>query len=99
MAIGKDILDAVTAETQVVDSFLTLVQGLIDNNTVSPADGAAILAAINSEKDKVAAAIAANTPAGTVSATPGTAASSVPPSSDEPPNKPRFDEFGNPIGP
>lgn len=61
MAIGKDILDAVTNESTVVDSFLTLAQGLIDNNTVSPAEGAAIIAAINAERDKVQAAILANT--------------------------------------
>jgi hypothetical protein len=62
MALGQDILDAVTAETTIVDSYLALVQGLINDNTI-PADvGVKILAAINDEKAKVAAAITANTP-------------------------------------
>lgn len=61
-AIGKDILDAVTQENSVIDSFLVLVQGLIDNNTISSIDGKAILDTINAQRDKVQAAIVANTP-------------------------------------
>lgn len=62
MALGQDILNAVTEENTAVDSFIALVQGLIDNNTI-PADvGAKILSAVSSEKDKVNAAIVANTP-------------------------------------
>lgn len=62
MTIAQDILDAVTAETTVVDSFITLVTGLIADNTIPAETGTAILAAINAEREKVAAAIAANTP-------------------------------------
>jgi len=63
MALGQEILDAVTAENTVVDSFLALVQGLIDNNTIPPDVGVKILSAINAEKDKVDTAIVTNTPA------------------------------------
>ena len=61
MAIGQDILDAVTAETTSVDSFIALIQGLIDNNTIPAAVGAQILSNINANKAKIDAAIAANT--------------------------------------
>jgi hypothetical protein len=61
MALSQDILDAVNAETTVIDSFITLVQGLIDNNTIPPAAGQAILTALASNKAKVEAAILANT--------------------------------------
>jgi hypothetical protein len=61
MALGQDILDSVTAETTAVDSFIALVQGLIANNTVSAQQGAAIIAAVNSNKSKLDAAILANT--------------------------------------
>lgn len=61
MGLGQDILQAVQDESAVVDSFLALIQGLIDNNTIPPDVGVAILSAINAEKDKVNAAILANT--------------------------------------
>lgn len=61
MSLSQDLLDAVAAETTVIDSFISLVQGLIENNTIPPEAGAAILAAINSNKDKVEAAILADT--------------------------------------
>jgi hypothetical protein len=62
MALGQDILDAVTAETSVIDSFIALVEGLIANGTVSAEQGVAILKAIGDEKAKVEAAILAHTP-------------------------------------
>lgn len=62
MSLSQDILDAVSAETTAVDSFMVLVQGLIDNNTIPAAVGAEILSAINAEKTKVDAAILKNTP-------------------------------------
>lgn len=62
MALSQDILDAVAAETTVIDSFIALVQGMIDNNTIPPDAGAAILSAIAANKAKVEAAIVANTP-------------------------------------
>lgn len=62
MALGQVILDAVTAETTKVGSFIALVQGLISDNTI-PADvGAAILAKAKEGGDALDAAIAANTP-------------------------------------
>jgi hypothetical protein len=63
MALGQDILDAVAAETTVLDSFLTLIDGLVKNNTVSQAVADQIKAAIASNKTKIEAAIVANTPA------------------------------------
>lgn len=62
MALGQDILNAVTAEDTKVDSFIALVQGLIDNGTIPPAVGTAILGKIKGSEDKLDAAIAANTP-------------------------------------
>lgn len=63
MALGQEILDAVTAETSVLDSFLALIQGLIANGTVTPEQGQAILAAIAENKAKIEKAITDNTPA------------------------------------
>jgi len=62
MALSEDILAAVAEETTVIDSFIALVQGLIDNNTIPTATGQAILSAIQANKAKVEAAILANTP-------------------------------------
>jgi hypothetical protein len=62
MALGQQILDALGAVNTTVDSFLALVQGLIDNNTIPPDVGANIISAITAEKAKVDAAIVANTP-------------------------------------
>ena len=64
MAIGKDILAAVEEETTKVDSFIALVQGLINTNLITPAQGAQIIAEINANRDKLEAAIQANTPPG-----------------------------------
>lgn len=62
MALGQDILQAVTDEDTKVDSFIALVNGLISAGTI-PADvGAAILAKIKGSEDKLDAAIGANTP-------------------------------------
>ena len=63
MALGQEILDAVAAETTVLDSFLALIDGLVKNNTVSQAVADQIKAAIKGNQDKLAAAIVANTPA------------------------------------
>jgi hypothetical protein len=62
MALGQDILNAITAENTLIDSFLTLVQGLVANNTIDQPTADAIKAAIQAEADKVQAAITANTP-------------------------------------
>src|SRR5438128_2674938 len=62
MALGQDILDAVTAETTAVDSFIALVQGLVANNTIDSVTGQKIMDAVNSNKAKLDAAITANTP-------------------------------------
>lgn len=62
MAFGQDILDAVTAETTAVDSFIALVDGLVKNNTISPAMAAQIVGAVNADRAKLEAAILANTP-------------------------------------
>jgi predicted transcriptional regulator len=82
MSIGQDILDAVTAETTEVDSYLTLTTGLINNGTISAPQGAAILAAIKAEKEKVQAAIIANT----VPATPTPAVTPAPVPAGDPAN-------------
>ena len=63
MALGQDILDAVAAETTVLDSFLTLIDGLVKNNTVSQAVADQIKGAIKANQTKIEAAIVANTPA------------------------------------
>lgn len=61
MALGQDILDAVTAETTQIKSFIAFVQGLIDNGTIPAATGAAILAKINEGGQALTDAVAANT--------------------------------------
>jgi len=62
MALGQDILAAIEAENTVIDSFIALVNGLVQNNTIDPATAAAILQAIADQKAEVEAAIVANTP-------------------------------------
>lgn len=62
MALGQDILDAVTEETTKVDSFIALVNGLLQTNVITPAQAAQIISEINKNRDKLEAAIAANTP-------------------------------------
>lgn len=62
MALGQDILDAITAANTRVDSLIALVEGLAANGTIDPATVTAIKAAIAGENAKVEAAIAANTP-------------------------------------
>jgi len=62
MALGQDILDAVTAETTVLDSFIALINGLIANNTIPAGIGAQILSNIAANKAKLDEAIVANTP-------------------------------------
>ena len=69
MSLGQDILDAVTAENTIIDSFLTLVQGLVASNTIDQPTADKIKAAISAEQAKVSAAITANTPVGTASPT------------------------------
>jgi hypothetical protein len=61
MAIAQQILDAVTAETTKLDSFLALIQGLINDNTIPAEVGVQILEAINSNRVKLEEAIEANT--------------------------------------
>jgi hypothetical protein len=62
MALADDLLQAVTDETTAVDSALKLLQGYIDNGTITPDQGANLIAAISAEKNKVNAALVANTP-------------------------------------
>jgi hypothetical protein len=56
MALEQEILDAVNAETKAVDSLLAVM----DENVVTPAGKAAILAAISAETAKVQAVLDAN---------------------------------------
>ena len=62
MAIGQEILDAVAAETTVIDSFIALVRGLVTNNTIDSATAAKIMTAIATDRAKIEAAIVENTP-------------------------------------
>ena len=62
MAVGQDILDAVTAESTALASCLTLLQGLVDNGTIPQATVDAIKHTVQSDTDKINAAIAHNTP-------------------------------------
>lgn len=62
MALGKDILAAVEEETTVIDGVLALMQGLIDDGTVTAADGAKILSTISTNRAKLEEAIVKNTP-------------------------------------
>jgi hypothetical protein len=63
MKISEKILAAVTEQTTVIDSFLALVKGLVSAETLTEAEGNAIIDAINANKTKVSDAIVANTPA------------------------------------
>lgn len=62
MSLGQDVLDAVTAETTLIDSFITFVNGLVANNTIPPDVADAIKAKIKEGSDKLEAALAANVP-------------------------------------
>ena len=62
MALGQDILDAVTAEDTKVDSIIALLNGLVAAGTIPQSVVDAIKAKIQGSEDKLDAAIAANTP-------------------------------------
>jgi uncharacterized protein YoxC len=68
MATLQEVLDDVTAESTAIDSVAALIQGLrdqINSAGLSPADQAkvdAIFTAAESNKAKIAAALAANVP-------------------------------------
>jgi len=62
MALGQDILAAVTAETTVIDSLIALINGWVANNMITAAEGQQILGDIAANKAKLEAAITANTP-------------------------------------
>lgn len=62
MAIGQDILDAVTAQTTLIDSLVALIDGWIAAGNLTPEQGEAILAQIADGKAAIEAAILAHTP-------------------------------------
>ena len=68
MATLADVQAAVTAEDTVIDSAITLIQGLAAQIAALPANQAAIDALatdVKAKSDALAAAVAANTPAAT----------------------------------
>lgn len=74
MASIKDLQDEVTAEDTVIDSAVTLIEGLAAQVAALQPDQAAIdaLAAdIKAKSDALAAAVAANTPAAPAPPAPG----------------------------
>lgn len=75
MALGQDILDAVTAEDTKVDSVIALLNGLVADGTITSDVKAAILAKVKGSEDKLDAAIGANTPAAPPADTTGGTAS------------------------
>ena len=63
MALGQNILDAVSAEATVIDSIIVLIKSLA-GNTIPQAQADAIVAAISANKAKLEQAILDNTPQG-----------------------------------
>jgi len=70
MSLSKQILDAITDESTIIDSFIALIQGMKKDETISAEAAQAILGAIAAEKTKVQDAIVANTPAANLTPTP-----------------------------
>jgi Mg2+/Co2+ transporter CorC len=70
MSLSKQILDAITDESTIIDSFIALIQGMKKDETISAEAAQAILGAIAAEKTKVQDAIVANTPAANLAPTP-----------------------------
>jgi ferritin len=62
MAVLQDLVDEVTAETTVKDSVLALIDRLVANQS-NPAALDALLTSMKANKDAIAAAVTANTPA------------------------------------
>ena len=60
-SVGQDILDKVTAEDTLIDSVLALLQGFVNNGTITPDVLTAINSKIQGSEDKLNAALAANT--------------------------------------
>lgn len=61
MAVGQDILDAVTVVDTKIGSALALLQGLVNAGTIPQSVVDAIKAKIKGSEDQLDAAIAANT--------------------------------------
>ena len=61
MALGEEILAAVSEEDTKVDSVIALLNGLVANGTIPQSVVDAIKAKIKGSEDKLDAAIAANT--------------------------------------
>lgn len=61
MALGQELLDAVTAAKTRVESLITLLDGLVANNTIDAATAQKIKDTIAGQETEVEAAIAANT--------------------------------------
>ena len=61
MALGQEILDAVTAEGSAVDSIIALLNGLVASNVIDSTTANSILTEVAENKAKLEAAILANT--------------------------------------
>jgi hypothetical protein len=62
MALGQDILNAIAEESTAVDGIIALLNGLVQTNVIDGATADAIKSAIAKDRDKLNAAILANTP-------------------------------------
>jgi hypothetical protein len=60
--LGQNILDAIAAETTIVNSVIAYIQGLLANNVISTDEATQILEHINENRTALEAAIAANVP-------------------------------------
>jgi hypothetical protein len=62
LALGQEILDAIAEESTAVDSIIALLNGLVATNVIDAATAARIKSAIGSDRDRINAAVLANTP-------------------------------------
>jgi len=62
VALGQEILDAIAEESTAVDSIIALLNGLVATNVIDSATAARIKSAISSDRDRINAAVLANTP-------------------------------------
>lgn len=72
MALGQEILDAITAQTTIIDGIEALIRDWVDGNLITDEQATAIRARLAENKTKLETALAAGTTAPPVDPPPTT---------------------------
>ena len=92
MALLDSLTAQVTANTNTINSAITLINGIADRITAAgtdPTQLAALVAELKADDDNLAAAVTANTPAASATAAPATSTAPAAPSAPATPATPQ----------